>query len=54
MPAVTVARSEPLAVRCEALASGQWDAARSAFEEAVDEADSPEALDGLGRALSNA
>jgi DNA-binding NarL/FixJ family response regulator len=35
----------------EALASGDWDAARSAFESAVDADESPEALDGLGRAL---
>jgi DNA-binding CsgD family transcriptional regulator len=35
----------------EALATGDWEAAREAFEAAVSEADSPEALDGLGRAL---
>jgi len=35
----------------EALASGNWDGARSAFQEALDLTDSPEALDGLGRAL---
>jgi DNA-binding NarL/FixJ family response regulator len=35
----------------EALASGEWDAARAAFESAVRAEESPEALDGLGRAL---
>jgi DNA-binding CsgD family transcriptional regulator len=35
----------------EALVSGDWDRARRAFEEALDLTDSPEALDGLGRAL---
>jgi ATP/maltotriose-dependent transcriptional regulator MalT len=35
----------------EALASGNWDGARGAFQEALDLTDSPEALDGLGRAL---
>ncbi len=35
----------------EALASGNWDDARGAFQEALDSTDSPEALDGLGRAL---
>ena len=35
----------------EALAAGDWPAARDAFEEAAAAGDSPEALDGLGRAL---
>jgi ATP/maltotriose-dependent transcriptional regulator MalT len=35
----------------EALASGDWEAARAAFERAVASVDAPEALDGLGRAL---
>jgi DNA-binding NarL/FixJ family response regulator len=35
----------------EALAAGDWEAARDAFRRALDAAESPEALDGLGRAL---
>jgi ATP/maltotriose-dependent transcriptional regulator MalT len=35
----------------EALAAGLWDDARAAFQEALERTDSPEALDGLGRAL---
>lgn len=35
----------------EALASGDWERARQAFEQALHEHESPEALDGLGRAL---
>jgi DNA-binding NarL/FixJ family response regulator len=35
----------------EALASGNWDVARDAFQSALTIAESPEALDGLGRAL---
>ena len=35
----------------EALASGDWEAARAAFESALTRDESPEALDGLGRAL---
>ena len=35
----------------EALASGDWEGARDAFRDALDSTDSPEALDGLGRAL---
>ena len=35
----------------EALASGDWAAARAAFEAALDVEEFPEALDGLGRAL---
>lgn len=43
--------TEPLARGYEALASGDWETAREAFAEAVEASDSPEALDGLGRAL---
>ena len=35
----------------EALASGDWEGARDAFQDALDSTDSAEALDGLGRAL---
>ena len=35
----------------EALATGDWEGAKAAFRRAVAAADSPEALDGLGRAL---
>lgn len=35
----------------EALASGDWESARTFFESALEEAPSPEAADGLGRAL---
>ena len=35
----------------EALASGEWEAAREAFESALRTEESPEALDGLGRSL---
>jgi hypothetical protein len=35
----------------EALAVGNWSEARAALEEAVSTAESPEALDGLGRSL---
>jgi DNA-binding NarL/FixJ family response regulator len=49
---MSVARTEgDLARGYEALASGHWDGARTAFESAVDAGESPEALDGLGRAL---
>jgi len=47
-----VAQSEnQLARGYEALASGDWPGAREAFASAVAAVDSPEALDGLGRAL---
>ena len=46
MPAGTA-----LARGYEALAVGNWSEARAAFEEAVSTAESPEALDGLGRSL---
>jgi ATP/maltotriose-dependent transcriptional regulator MalT len=42
---------DALARGYEALAAGAWDGARDAFGEALDTTDSPEALDGLGRAL---
>ena len=42
---------DALARGYEALAAGDWEEARVAFHEAVDATDSPEALDGLGRAL---
>jgi DNA-binding CsgD family transcriptional regulator len=49
---VTVTEQEgSLARGYEALAAGDWEGARAAFEEAVEAFDSPEALDGLGRAL---
>ena len=35
----------------EALATGNWDGAKAAFERALAGSESPEALDGLGRAL---
>ena len=37
----------------EALTVGKWSEARAAFEEAVDTAESPEALDELGRSLAS-
>lgn len=46
-----VAADEALARGHESLASGDWPAARAAFEEVAASIDSPEALDGLGRAL---
>ena len=42
---------EALARGHEALAAGNWIEARDAFQESLDSTDSPEALDGLGRAL---
>jgi DNA-binding NarL/FixJ family response regulator len=47
----TAPYEESLATGYEALASGLWESAREAFQEAADAAESPEALDGLGRAL---
>jgi DNA-binding CsgD family transcriptional regulator len=47
----TVAAGTALARGYEALAVGTWSGARAAFEEAVSTAESPEALDGLGRSL---
>ena len=47
----TVSSETTLASGYEALAAGSWEAARDAFQEAVDATDAPEALDGLGRAL---
>jgi DNA-binding NarL/FixJ family response regulator len=46
-----VAPDESVAQGYEALATGDWPAARAAFEAAVGAAELPEALDGLGRAL---
>jgi DNA-binding CsgD family transcriptional regulator len=49
---VTPARAEPGAAEgYEALASANWEAARSAFEAALERSESADALDGLGRAL---
>ena len=42
---------DPVARGYEALASGDWAQARDTFAEAVERTDSPDALDGLGRAL---
>jgi DNA-binding CsgD family transcriptional regulator len=47
----TVLAGTALARGYEALAVGNWSEARAAFEEAVSTAESPEALDGLGRSL---
>jgi DNA-binding CsgD family transcriptional regulator len=47
----TVPVGTALARGYEALAVGNWSEARAAFEEAVSSAESPEALDGLGRSL---
>ncbi len=50
-PVSTTAVEEVLARGHESLAAGNWSDARDAFQEATDLTDSPEALDGLGRAL---
>src|SRR4051812_20460517 len=42
---------DPLAVGQAALAAGEWEAAREAFEAALDQDNAPVARDGLGRAL---
>ena len=47
----TAAAEGGVAVGYEALASGDWGAARAAFEAARADDESPEALDGLGRTL---
>lgn len=48
----TVAQAEDhLARGYEALASGDWPGARDAFKDALADVESPEGLDGLGRAL---
>jgi DNA-binding NarL/FixJ family response regulator len=49
--ATVAQRDDNLAAGYEALATGDWSAARKAFEHALASSDSPEALDGLGRAL---
>ena len=46
-----IVAEDALARGHEALAAGEWDDARAAFEEALAVSDSPEALDGLGRTL---
>jgi DNA-binding NarL/FixJ family response regulator/tetratricopeptide (TPR) repeat protein len=48
---MTAAREAGIPEGYEALATGDWPAARSAFEAALAADESPEALDGLGRAL---
>ena len=50
-PVTAAVAEDALSRGHEALASGNWDVARSAFQAALDVTDSPEALDGLGRAL---
>ena len=47
----TTSYETSLASGYEALAAGEWERARVSFAEAVEATDSPEALDGLGRAL---
>src|SRR5262245_55913131 len=47
----TAAADTALARGHEALASGDWERARAAFQDALEATDSAEALDGLGRAL---
>ncbi len=51
MSAAVVDAENSFARGYEALASGNWEVARDAFRSALTIADSPEALDGLGRAL---
>ena len=51
MRAAPAQTDEDLARGHEALASGDWAAARDAFAHSLAAAESPEALDGLGRAL---
>jgi DNA-binding CsgD family transcriptional regulator/tetratricopeptide (TPR) repeat protein len=43
--------ADPIAVGQQALATGDWSAARHAFEQALTETETAEALDGLGQAL---
>jgi hypothetical protein len=47
----TVPVEAALTQGCEAVATGGWAAARDAFAELLDRSETPEALDGLGRAL---
>jgi DNA-binding CsgD family transcriptional regulator len=49
--ATVARRDDNLATGYEALATGDWSAARDAFASALELGESPEALDGLGRAL---
>jgi DNA-binding NarL/FixJ family response regulator len=51
MSALVAHAEDGLARGYEALASGDWKGARDAFTSALDAGESPEALDGLGRAL---
>jgi len=51
LPVEVTALDASIAEGFEALAGGDWPGAREAFERALAAADSPEALDGLGRAL---
>ena len=51
MSATAAETQDRLTEGYEALASGEWTAARDAFQNAVTVVDSAEALDGLGRAL---
>jgi hypothetical protein len=47
----TTAAEDAVARRYQAPAPGKWGDARDSFQEVLDLSDSPEALDGLGRAL---
>ena len=51
LPVAATSLEDALARGHEALAAGEWDSARDAFQEALAAGDSPEALDGLGRTL---
>lgn len=51
MSAAAINADQVFAQGYEALASGNWEVARDSFRSALAIADSPEALDGLGRAL---
>ena len=48
---MTVSDLDHLAQGEEALRSARWAEARDAFEESINESPTPEAMDGLGRAL---
>ena len=51
MSTAVVDAGESFSQGYEALASGNWEVARKSFLNALGSTDSPEALDGLGRAL---